>query len=411
MANSNYYEVLQALQDLPQTGGMPQIQPMQQQFDPSSLMPSQAPGLDLGAIAPPAAPSAPIDRSIIDQYLALAGPAPVAPTPQPVSTLDRIAAALQGVQAGFQGRGGEFVAGLREQRERPQREFEQKQRDYEQRKLSLGLTGTQAAMSAEEKRQARVTGEADRQFDLDVKRRAQQLGFDNEIEIAKLRDAMESKRNREQAELQTQRDKDVFRRSILKDIGEKAAEFKKLGAGSFADEIARDSFRSSLGDLGEEVKPLSAGGQKALALVNAKIAKLTGGGSVGGGRGGADNQAGQLVVLSDGRALPYYKGIQDDIAKGAFGRDLEGKPNVFIKEIRRAGPPAPANPNEIRAELKGAVDAMRADQMNDFQIKSALRQKKVPENEIEFLLGTPQGPQAPKKAAAAPIRPSETFLR
>jgi hypothetical protein len=352
MAITNYFEVLKALQGLPQTGGMPQMQPTT--FDPSTMIQLQTPGVDLGAVAPPQAPSAPIDRSIIDQYLALAGPVPTAPTPQRVSTLDKIAAALQGVQAGFQGRGGEFAAGLREQRERPQREFEAKQERYDARRTQLGLEGTRAAQDAESRRQARVTAEADRQFDLDVKRRAQQLGFENEVSIAKLREGMELEReakrqafesDKQDKAIKAQRERDA--RAFEEELVSKDGVSPKL-----AKEIAEYTagIRTELSPAAEKARTLRA--QK----LQAQLGRITGGG--GGGQssgGGGDVPSGQVIVLSDGRMIDYYKGIQDDIAKGAFGRDAEGKPNVFIQEIRRGAPSAvEINDSSVQQTIQNA---------------------------------------------------------
>lgn len=198
---ANLNAVLQALAQLPQPGRAPLTPP----FFPTGQIPGgQVPAtLDPSfpiPESPPPAPSLPLDRDIIERHLALLGPAPTPPPATQPSRLQRIALALQGFGAGVQGQGPQFLAALNEQRERPQREFEEQQRQFDRQKLQLGLRGLEAAQSAEDKRQARQQAEADRNFELDVADRARQLGFDNQVEIEKLRDAMLTKRQREDDE-------------------------------------------------------------------------------------------------------------------------------------------------------------------------------------------------------------------
>lgn len=194
----NYLAVLQALTQLPQPGGTPPLAPRPTPtFEPPESVQFPMPEM------PPLAPSAPIDRRIIEQYLALLGPAPTPPQQQPVGVLDKVAAALSGISAGFQGQGAQFAASLRAERERPQREFEAKQDRYNQQKFQLGLRGLEVAQSAEEKRQARVQAEADRRFELEVNERARRLGLKDQKELDLFRDSLAAKRDREQNEAQT----------------------------------------------------------------------------------------------------------------------------------------------------------------------------------------------------------------
>src|SRR5262245_12190761 len=79
-----------------------------------------SPGLMVNDIAP-AAPALPLDMNFINQY---AGPAPVAPVIQQPGFLDKLSTALLGVSAGLQGYGPQYAQSVREERQRPQREYQ-----------------------------------------------------------------------------------------------------------------------------------------------------------------------------------------------------------------------------------------------------------------------------------------------
>src|SRR5262249_35190468 len=197
---AHFAPLLEALAALPQTQGTPQLSPIggpppftpnpagMGDFDPPELMQFPMPQ------APPPAPSMPFNPDIIRQYQALVGPPPTPPTQAPIGTLGRIALALQGLGAGVQGQGPQFLAALRRQQEEPQKEYERQLYQYNREKTQSGLAGLQAAQSAEERRQAQKTAEADRQFNLLVAERARRLGFNNSVAIEKLKDALETER-------------------------------------------------------------------------------------------------------------------------------------------------------------------------------------------------------------------------
>jgi len=251
--NPNYLAVLQALSQLPRPRNEAQIAP--DTLPAPSILSS--PRLE----PPPMAPSMPIDQNIVNRYLAMIGPAPNAPTPQPVGKLERIATALQAFSAGVQGQGPQFLAAIREQRERPQREFEEARARYDQQKLQLGLRGMEAAQSAEEKRQARQQAEADRQFELDVKERARQLGLQDEKEIALFRDALTEKRERERRQAESEAAEVEAQAKMERDIRAQADrlfdDFKGAGGGISRAQAIRFAKYEVLGE------PLTAQDQKA----------------------------------------------------------------------------------------------------------------------------------------------------
>lgn len=206
---------------------------------PSIAAPSISAPIPAGGFAPPGgflptpmgpapepAPVAPLparDESLIEQ---LTGPRPVAPVTQPDSLLQKIALALQGFGAGTQGYGPQFLAGLREERERPQREFRAATEAFEANRR-------RAVEIAEDKRQRergeiqrRADIQSDREFDMWVRR----TGVEDQKALEQLRQTFELERDarRAQAErLEQERRETVQRR---RDAGLIARDAAKLGA-------------------------------------------------------------------------------------------------------------------------------------------------------------------------------------
>src|SRR5215510_10751624 len=99
--------------------GMP---PMPEPAQPMQVMPS-GPIFAPPTPAPMPQPAAPVAMPALDQNLIaqLSGPAPAQQQP---GFLDKLATALSGFSAGVQGQGPQFVQNIREQRQKPQREYE-----------------------------------------------------------------------------------------------------------------------------------------------------------------------------------------------------------------------------------------------------------------------------------------------
>src|SRR5262245_29389289 len=122
------------------------------------LAPTPAPPINIGPPpampgGAPAAPAPPLDLSLINQYQALRGPAPTPPVVQQPGFLDKLSTALLGVSAGLQGRGGEFAQSVREERQRPQREYQRQLQAYNQQGTELGVQGLNAAERKQERQQ------------------------------------------------------------------------------------------------------------------------------------------------------------------------------------------------------------------------------------------------------------------
>lgn len=149
---------------------------------------------------PPALPG-PVDAEAIrSRFAGMAGPEPVAPTVEPASLVIRIARALQGFGAGVQGQGPQFLAGLREEREAPMREFRARKERFETRKQELGAMGEQAVMSAEERRAARTAELLDRQAERDFQESLKRSGIKSQEAIARMKEAFDLEREARKAE-------------------------------------------------------------------------------------------------------------------------------------------------------------------------------------------------------------------
>jgi hypothetical protein len=289
-----YLDVLAALNALPQ-GAAPQLP-----TGPTSAQ-AIAPPAPLTAPAPPMpdmAPTAgpvPLDPSIIARYLAQAGPEPVRPTVAPASTLQRVAAALQGFSAGVQGRGGEFVSNLKAERDRPIREYEAKRQEYEGRRSQLGLIGTQAAERASAATQARTQEVADRKADREFKTWLQRAQITDEQAIQQARQAFDLQKIREQERVADERLQSQQKAQQQKDARTFASAYRKAGAGKFAKE---------LGDydagLTEALSPEAAKWESA----QARLAEIRANRAASGGAGGGTTERTVVELVGpDGQVL------------------------------------------------------------------------------------------------------------
>src|SRR4030095_7844141 len=136
-------------------------------------------------------PQAPLDTRIIQQMLALRGPAPTPPAPR--SKAERIFNALPGFGAGFQGNGAQFLQQLQE----PQRQYQRQLENYNQQGTELGVRGLQKAPREEEQKTRRAQEELSREFAAEVDREARRLKLTDERELTMLRDTLAARRQRE----------------------------------------------------------------------------------------------------------------------------------------------------------------------------------------------------------------------
>jgi hypothetical protein len=254
-----------------------------------------------------------LDPSIIEQFRALAGPAPVAPAaPKPLSTLQKIALALQGYGAGVQGQGPQFIAQLREQRERPQREYQQRLEDYNNRQTQLGLRGLEAAQSAENRRQSRAQFEADR-------------GFEIETQNQRARQTEQARARSEQAKLQIQRQNEDRKYLQQREL-EQLRQDGKLSEQAM--DLATQLTEGGL-DFGTAVRAangITKGGltpqdsAKATSAVRKRFSQLHPGQKAA---SGASKLSGIMVDLGNGQVLPIEKYARMSEAISNLGLDAK----------------------------------------------------------------------------------------
>ena len=187
---------------------------------------------------PPALPG-PVDAGAIrSQFMAQAGPEPVAPVVEETPLIIKIARALQGFGAGVQGQGPQFLEGLRQEREAPMREFRARKERFDTEQRELGLMAERAVLSAEEKRTARTQELLDRQFEQEFQKGVRRLNLQDEREQQLFRDALLAKRQREDDERQAEENRRKESAQKIRDARIFAREYRKAGAGKFAKELA-----------------------------------------------------------------------------------------------------------------------------------------------------------------------------
>ncbi len=352
---ANAIQILQALTQrntnpnplLP--GNLP-IAPSPAPLPLTTPIPTQGPVYDAGGAGSmfnARAASEPIDPSIISRYTALAGAAPTPPPPeQPASFLQKLAAALGGVQAGFQGRGQEFVQNIKQERDRPRREFEQKQQRFEDRKFQLGLVGSEAAERAEERRQTRAQFELDRELDREAKR----LGLTQQKELVLLEDTLRAKREREDDE----RAAIAAEKLALKQQRQQAVELAKAYRLAGAQQYSRELAERDAG-LRETV---SVAADKWLSnKVKLDEARARRGMGVGGG-----GVSGDMVEVEGLGVIPYEKYVRIQQTVGPPKRYIPaGGGGQFTIANAQSQVAAMEGARKTPAEINAAVDAMIKD--------------------------------------------------
>lgn len=281
---------------------------------------------------PPALPG-PVDaEGIRSRFAGLAGPEPMAPTVEPTSLIVRIARALQGFGAGVQGQGPQFIEGLRQQTEAPQREFRARKERFDTRKQELELAGEQAILTAEEKRAARTTELLDKQNEREREEVIKRAGFKSAQAIAQIRGAFD-------LELQARKAEAEQKEQDRKDAKDRASAVTTL-ANTFTDDfkIPRDLARR-FADFEINQTPLSQADAKKYGRIE-KYRPSAGGTGGAGGSGKVmieiQNQDGSLSVV------PFTAQISSGVNSGQI---TQGPRGVFVEGQPAA--PAQAKPAPI----------------------------------------------------------------
>lgn len=332
---------------------------------PSTIMPPGPP--------PEAAPVAPLpalDMNFVNQY---AGPAPTAPTIRQPGTLEKIAAILSGI-----GAGPEYGLALREERQRPIREYNAALERYQNRRTQ----GLEIATNKQQREQDRATRQAEQQAEREFQQWARRANLTDEMALLQARQAFElnKQRERERAEDEIQERKERAemekqRRAIESDLAAKDG-----APPNIAKEISeyRVGLRPALSTAAQKWQ-----GARARKL-EAQLARV-GGGSGGGGQIMAVLQGGAVVpaslvnketggVMLGGQSVPVVQYVGGNIPRQAQGAptptDVRGQsPEGFPLALGTPGGPqasSPAKPkltnqqrarfNSIKREQPGFSD-------------------------------------------------------
>jgi hypothetical protein len=288
-------------------------------------------------------PQAPLDTRIIQQMLALRGPAPTPPAPR--SKAERIFNALAGFGAGFQGNGAQFLQQLQE----PQRQYRRQLENYNQQGAELGLSGLETAQRKQERETTRAQQVSDRQFTAEVDREARRLHLTDQRELEMFRDTMLARRQREDDERAAAEQR---RREKAQQERDARVFASQLGRGPGA---APPKIAEELGNYYAKVTDkLSPAAEKYLN-VQAKRAEILARRPIGGGTGGgklmAQLENGQIVPSSlvnkdTGRVIIDGKPVK---VVGYTGGGATGAPT----QAKQAGPVMAQPPSEtVRAYAK-----------------------------------------------------------
>jgi hypothetical protein len=238
-------------------------------------------------------PQAPLDTRLIQQMLALRGPAPTAPAP--LSRGQRIANALMGFGAGVEGRGGQFLQQLQE----PQRQYQRQLENYNQQGTELGLRGLETAQRQQEQKTRRAQEVSDREFAAEVNREARRLKLTDERELEMFRDTMLARRQREDDERAATEQRRREKAQQERDARVFASQLGR-GPGAAPPRIAEElgnyyaKVTDTLSPAAE--KWLNAQAKRAQILASRPVG---GGGKTGGGR--------PMAVLENGDVIPISK--------------------------------------------------------------------------------------------------------
>jgi hypothetical protein len=250
---------------------------------------------------------------------------------EPTPLILRIARALQGFGAGVQGQGLQFLEGLRQEREAPQREFRARKERFDTRKQELAFAGEQAVLSAEDRRAQRTQQLLDKQADRDFEESIKRSGLKSAEAIAQMRAAFDLERDARKAEFDRQE-------QARKDAKDRKAAITTL-ANTFTDDF-KVSRQEALRFAQHEIEgtPLGAADAKRYGRIE-KYRPSTGG---TGGAGGSGKVMVE-IVNPDGSTsvVPFNQQVSAAINAGNIDQGPRG---VFVEGGAVAPPPAPGAP-------------------------------------------------------------------
>ena len=308
----------------------------------STIMP---PG-PMPEMAPPA-PLPALDTNLINQY---SGPTPVAPTLQQPSFLDKLSTTLLGVSAGLQGRAPQYIESVREERQRPIREYEAALERFNTRRLA----GVEAATQKQQREQERIQRRADANAEFEREQFLQRSKFRSEEARALAAQAFDLEKEREKERRQDERDA----------ARERAAEKKRrddIATKLQLDKFASSSIANEIADSIVYRKPLSAAAEKWRSVqerkLEAQLAAVRGGGS-GSGQVMAQLANGQTVpaslvnretggVMLNGQVVPVVQYVGGNIPRAPQG------PQPLPGEV--GGPEGPFVPQAATQALPGGI--------------------------------------------------------
>ncbi len=278
------------------------------------------------AFTPPAAP----DMNFVNQY---AGQAPTRPVLDDPSTLDKIAAVLGGI-AGGPG----YALALKEERQRPIREYEAQRGQYEERRTR----GLELAERRSEREQERASRAAEAQYERDLKTWLKKHDVREGAAAQQAAQAFQLLRDARATAESERKERVLLRRQVALQMDDRIKAYRDQGADKYAEELARSDFRMALEQLGEKVPPLSAAASKANTLVQAKLQRALR--LAQGGSGGGDGRL--MAVLADGRSVPLSV-----VKDGAV--TLNGESVKVVDYVGGGIPARPQGPQPMPGEAGG----------------------------------------------------------
>lgn len=317
---------------------------------------------------PPTAPLPPLDLNLISQ---LSGPEPVAPTLQQPSTLDKVAAVLSGVALGPQ-----YGAQLREERDRPVREYQAALERYGNRRAGAVEFATRKQEREQDRAQRQAAEQADREFNVWVKR----TGVTDDMAKEQLRQAFEIQKIREQERIADERQATQLKAAQEKE--RRKIEDELAGTDGAPPNIAKEISEYRVG-----LRPgLSAAAEKWRGLrarkLAAQLARVSGG---GGGTGGGP----VMARLQDGQLVPASL-----VNREIGGVMLNGQ---LIPVVEYVGGKIPARPQQQTAPLR-VPDPAEFDTANVFNLAPVPKSSAPSDDEVKAY--AKRFKMSPKKARA-----------
>lgn len=304
-------------------------------------------------VPPAMATAPPLDTAFVNSY---AGPAPAAPTIQQPGFLDKLAVALQGFGAGVQGRGPQYIESVREERQRPIREYQRQLEQFNERRTR----GVEIATRQQEREHDRTQRAAEMRYEREFNAWLRKTGVRDGEAKARMRQAFDIQKMREAERIADERQAVQEQKQLRLKAADLAAKYRLAGAKQYANELAeRDAGLITKVSPGAE-KWFSAHVALEQARLN-KIAAGTGGGSASTGPVMARLANGQVVpvsvvseqtgtVMLGGEAVPVAEYIggripaspaapgQSFTQRSQDARQQDGLGEIFTP--RQYGPPA-----------------------------------------------------------------------